>query len=86
MYKRKSTAGRYEIFEGSYFSKPDNFLPPIPEGARLIIPKQIFLFDTMDGRVWILVEDQETKKLWWAELDVENRDMISTEELLKTIK
>jgi len=32
-----------------------------------------FLLDTMDGRVWMLIEDQETKKLWWTELHVENR-------------
>jgi len=48
--------------------------------------KNTFLFDTMDGRIWILTQDQETKKLWWAELHVENRDTINTEELLKMIK
>jgi len=35
--------------------------------------KNTFLLDTMDGRIWILTQNQETKKLWWAELDVENR-------------
>lgn len=37
------------------------------------LAKNTFLFDTMDGRIWILTQDQETKKLCWIELDVENR-------------
>ena len=54
MDKRKSTAGRYKIFQHQQFAK------------------NTFLLDTMDGRVWILVEDKETKELSWEELDVEN--------------
>ena len=34
--------------------------------------KNTFLLDAMDGRVWVLVEDQETKELSWEELAVEN--------------
>ena len=70
MYTKRSTVGRYEIFQDLH-----------PQFA-----KNTFLLDTMDGRIWILNRDQETEKLWWRELDVENRDTISTEEFLKTIK
>jgi len=45
--------------------------------------KNIFLLDTMDGRVWILTQDQETKKLWWEELAVENRGTINVKESLE---
>jgi len=48
--------------------------------------KNTFLLDTMDGRVWIIVEDKETKELLWQELNVENRDTLSVEELFKNDK
>ena len=48
--------------------------------------KKIFLLDTMDGRVWIIVEDKETKELFWQEINVENRDIVGLEEPLKNDK
>lgn len=48
--------------------------------------KNTFLLDTMDGRVWIVVEDKETKELLWQELNVENRELLSIEEFLKDDK
>ena len=48
--------------------------------------KNIFLLDNMDGRVWIMVEDKETKELVWQEIDVENREILSIEELFKNDK
>ncbi|MQY60982.1 hypothetical protein GH153_03990 [bacterium] len=48
--------------------------------------KNIFLLDTMDGRVWIIAEDKETKELLWQEINVENRDTVSLEELFKNDK
>ena len=48
--------------------------------------KKIFLLDTMDGRVWIIVEDKETKELLWEEINVENRDIFGLEEPLKNDK
>ena len=39
--------------------------------------KNTFLFDTMDGRIWILTQEQETKELRWEEIDVKNRDTIN---------
>ncbi len=48
--------------------------------------KNIFLLDNMDGRVWIMVEDKETKELVWQEVDVENREILSIEEFLKDEK
>ena len=48
--------------------------------------KNTFLLDTLKGRFWIIVEDTKTKKLWWQELNVENRDTFSTEELFKNDK
>ena len=50
------------------------------------IAKKTFLLDTMDGRVWIIVEDKETKELVWQEINVENRDTQSLEELFKNYK
>ncbi len=40
--------------------------------------KNVFLLDNMDGRVWIKVEDKETKELLWKEINVENRDIPNT--------
>ena len=48
--------------------------------------KNTFLLDTIDGRVWIIVEDKETKELLWQEINVENRDTLSIEELFKNDK
>ena len=48
--------------------------------------KNTFLLDTMDGRVWIIVEDKETKELVWQEINVENRDIPNIEELFKNEK
>jgi len=48
--------------------------------------KNTFLLDTMDGRVWIIVEDKETKELFWQEINIENRDTLSLEELFKSYK
>ena len=48
--------------------------------------KNTFLLDTMDGRVWIIVEDKETKELVWQEVNVENRDIPNIEELFKNEK
>ena len=48
--------------------------------------KKIFLLDTMDGRVWTMVEGRETKELLWQEINVENRDTLSIEELFKNDK
>ncbi|MQY61382.1 hypothetical protein GH153_06065 [bacterium] len=48
--------------------------------------KNTFLLDTMDGRVWIIVEDKETKELVWQEINVENRDTLSLEEFFKGYK
>jgi len=48
--------------------------------------KNTFLLDTMDGRVWIIVEDKETKELLWQELNIENRDTMSVEDLFKNDK
>jgi len=48
--------------------------------------KNTFLLDTIDGRVWIIVEDKETKELLWQEINVENRDTLNLEELFKSYK
>ena len=48
--------------------------------------KNTFLLDTMDGRIWIIVEDKETKELLWQEIKVENRDIPNIEELFKNEK
>ena len=48
--------------------------------------KNTFLLDTIDGRVWIIAEDKETKELVWQEINVENRDALSIEELFKNDK
>ena len=48
--------------------------------------KNIFLLDNMDGRIWIMVEDKETKELLWQEINVENRDIPNIEELFKNEK
>jgi len=48
--------------------------------------KNTFLLDTMDGRVWIIVEDKETKELLWQEVNVENRDSLNIEEFFKNDK
>ena len=48
--------------------------------------KNTFLLDTMDGRIWIIVEDKETKKLLRQEINVENRDIPNIEELFKNEK
>jgi len=48
--------------------------------------KNIFLLDTMDGRVWIIAEDKETKELVWQEINVENREILNIEEFLKDDK
>jgi len=45
--------------------------------------KNTFLLDTMDGRIWIIVEDKETKELLWQEVNVENRDILNIEEFFK---
>lgn len=50
------------------------------------LAEKIFLLDSMDGRVWIIVEDKETKELVWQEVNVENRDTLSIEELFKNDK
>jgi len=50
------------------------------------LAKNTFLLDTMDGRVWIIVEDKETKELVWQEINVENRDTRGLEELFKNEK
>ncbi len=50
------------------------------------LANKTFLLDTMDGRVWIIVEDKETKELVWQEVNVENRDTQSLEELFKNYK
>ena len=68
IHTRKSTAGRYEIFQDQQLAK------------------NIFLLDTMDGRIWIIVEDKETKELVWQEINVENRDTFALEELFKNYK
>ncbi|MBA7674051.1 hypothetical protein ES703_82258 [subsurface metagenome] len=39
--------------------------------------RNTFLLDTMDGRVWVLTQDSDTKKLWWEEIGVENRDTVN---------
>ena len=48
--------------------------------------KNTFLLDTMEGRVWIIVEDKETKELFWQELNVENREILSIEEFFRDDK
>ncbi|MBA7666759.1 hypothetical protein ES703_74840 [subsurface metagenome] len=45
--------------------------------------KNVFLLDNMDGRVWIIVEDKETKELVWQEVNVENREILNIEEFIK---
>ena len=48
--------------------------------------KNTFLLDNMDGRIWIIVEDKETKELVWQELNVENREILNIEEFFKDEK
>lgn len=48
--------------------------------------KNTFLLDTIDGRVWIIIEDKETKGLLWQEINVENREILSIEEFFKDDK